>query len=322
MDDIFPILEFIEYPGKKVLATIIHVRGSAYKKEGSTMLFQENGMEIGFLSGGCLEKDLAYKACEVMKTNEVLTVQYDLSDETDLMWGQGAGCNGLIKIILEPIDDDYTADLLKLKQLLLSNIPVLHLKKDGEYLFLPQVGNPFGRWAGDDFPLFKGGVKSRTIQGVFQHLFYPKPRLIVFGAGPDVRPLVSLAMNTGFSTLVCDWRQEFCKKEYFPDADEFIIGFPKEIIRKIEFTPFDFVVVASHHFHKDREVLTYLPQDNIRYIGVLGPKERTKRLIGKTEIPANMKTPIGLSIGAIGPEEIAISIMAELLEEWRKPLKN
>ncbi|HJV16349.1 MAG TPA: XdhC family protein, partial [Bacillales bacterium] len=194
--------------------------------------------------------------------------------------------------------------------------------KDGEYLFLPKEGNPYGRWAGDDFPLFKGGVKSGMIQGFFQHLFYPKPRLIIFGAGPDVRPLVSLAGNTGYSTLVCDWRPEFCKKEYFPEVDELIIGFPKEIIRKIEFTPFDFVVVASHHFPRDREVLTYLPRERIRYIGVLGPKERTKRLIGKTEIPANMKAPIGLSIGAIGPEEIAISIMAELLEEWRKPLKN
>jgi xanthine dehydrogenase accessory factor len=316
MDDIFPILEHIECPGKKVLATIIHVSGSSYKKEGSTMLFLEDGTQIGMLSAGCLEEDLAYKALEVMKTRNGRKVQYDLLEETDLMWGQGAGCNGLIEILLEPIDAQLAMDLLKLKQLLYSNLPVYHLKKDGNYLFLPRDGEPFGRWKGD-YPLINGRVKSGMKGGVFLHLFNPKPRLIVFGAGADMRHLVQFAMETGFSTLVCDWREEFCRKKYFPKAEKLMVGFPTEVIQQIKFTPYDFIVIASHHFLRDREILALLPYEQIRYIGVLGPKERTKRLIGKMEIPSILHSPIGLSIGAKGPEEIAISILAEIIEEWR-----
>jgi xanthine dehydrogenase accessory factor len=316
MDDIFPILEHMECPGKKVLATIIRVNGNSYKKEGSTMLFLENGTQIGMLSAGCLEEDLAYKALEVMKTRKGRTVQYDLKEETDLMWGQGAGCNGLIEILLEPIDAQLAKDLLKLKQLLYSNLPVLHLKKDGNYLFLPREGNPFGRWKGD-YPLFKESIKSGMKGGVFLHLYNPKPRLIVFGAGPDMRPLVKFAMETGFSTVVCDWREEFCRKMYFPEAEKLMVGFPTEVIQQISFTSYDFIVIATHHFYRDREILTLLPYDKIRYIGVLGPKERTKRLIGKMVIPFTIHSPIGLTIGAKGPMEIAISILGELIEEWR-----
>jgi xanthine dehydrogenase accessory factor len=316
MDDIFPILEHVEFNGNKVLATIIHVSGSSYKKEGSTMLFLADGTQIGMLSAGCLEEDLAYKAFEVMKTRKGRTVQYDLKEETDLMWGQGAGCNGLIEIWLEPIDAQFAMDLLKLKQLLYSNLPVLHLKKGENYLFLPCEGKPFGRWEGD-YPSFKGSVKSGMKGGMFHHLFYPKPRLIVFGAGPDVRPLIQFAVKTGFSTLVCDWREEFCQKKYFPDAEKLMVGFPTEVIQQIRFTPYDFVVIASHHFLRDREILALLPYEKICYIGVLGPKERTKRLIGKMEIPSIIHSPIGLSIGAKGPAEIAISILGELIEEWR-----
>jgi xanthine dehydrogenase accessory factor len=316
MDDIFPILEHIEYPGKKVLATIIHVNGNSYKKEGSTMLFLEDGTQIGMLSAGCLEEDLAYKAFEVMKTRKGRMVQYDLKEETDLMWGQGVGCNGLIEIFLEPIDAQLAMDLLKLKQLLYSNLPVLHLKKSGKYLFLPCEGKPFGRWKGD-YPLVNGSVKSGMNGGMFHHLFYPKPRLIVFGAGPDVRPLVKFAVKTGFSTLICDWREEFCQKKYFPEAEKLMVGFPMEVIQQIRFTPYDFVVIATHHFHRDREILTLLPYEKVRYIGVLGPRERTKRLIGKMEIPSIIHSPIGLTIGAKGPAEIAISILGELIEEWR-----
>jgi xanthine dehydrogenase accessory factor len=322
MDDIYSILDLIDRPGGKVLATIIDVEGSAYKKEGSSMIFFEDGTRFGMISAGCLEEDLSKKAAEVLKKGTVATVHYDMSEEEDLTWGQGAGCNGLITILLESIDKRLKADLKKLKRYLSFNIPVLVFKKIGdlgEYLFLPRHGEPFGWWDGE-LPEEYFEARSGMIQDqpVFQHLYRPKPRLIIFGAGPDVKPLVSNAANIGFSVILCDWREAFCCKKNFPEADRFILGFPQEILKKIRFLPTDFVIIISHNFKHDQEILLNLPVNKIGYIGVLGSRERTKRLLRNHEIPEWIHSPIGISIGAKGPEEIAISVIAELVLVWRK----
>jgi xanthine dehydrogenase accessory factor len=322
MEDIYSILDLIDRPGGKVLATIIDVEGSAYKKEGSSMIFFEDGTRFGTISAGCLEEDLALKAGEVLKKETVTTVHYDMSDEDDLSWGQGAGCNGIISILLESIDERLKTDLQKLKRYLSFNIPVLVFKKIGdlgEYLFLPRHGEPFGWWDGE-FPEEYYEARSGMFQDqpIFQHLYRPKPRLIIFGAGPDVKPLVSYAANIGFSVILCDWRDEFCSKKNFPEADRFIVGFPKEILNKLRFLPTDFVIIISHHFQRDQEILLNLPVKKIGYIGVLGPKERTKRLLQNHEIPEWIHSPVGIPIGAKGPEEIAISVVAELIMVWRK----
>jgi xanthine dehydrogenase accessory factor len=142
--------------------------------------------------------------------------------------------------------------------------------------------------------------------------------LIIFGAGPDVKPLVSNAADIGFSVILCDWREALCCKKHFPAADRFIVGFPQEILTKLRFLPTDFMILFSHNFKHDQEILLNLPYKKIGYIGVLGPRERTKRLLRKNEIPEWIHSPIGISIGAQGPEEIAISVMAELISVWRK----
>ncbi len=324
MDDIYSILDSIDRPGKKVLATIVDVEGSAYKKEGSAMVFFEDGTKIGMLSAGCLEEDLKFKAAEVIRKGTITTVQYDMRDETDLNWGQGAGCGGAITILLELIDDRLIADLFRLKNLLEANIPVWGLKKIGElgeYLFLPMEGEPFGWWD-DEIPedFYEGRSGMIPDEPIFQHLYLPKPRLILFGAGPDLKPLVHLAARTGFSVMICDWRNEYCRKEHFPEADHFMVGFPYENIKKIHFFATDFVVIASHQFQKDQEVLLHLPVKKVRYVGVLGPRERTKRLFRNQGIPECIHSPVGFSIGAKGQEEIAISIMAEMIEVWRNPV--
>jgi xanthine dehydrogenase accessory factor len=322
MEDIYSILDVIDRPGGKVLATIIDVKGSAYKKEGASMIFFEDGTRVGMISAGCLEEDLAIKAAEVIKKGTVATVHYDMSDEDDLSWGQGAGCNGLITILLEFVDERLSVDLKRLKGYLLANIPVLALKKIGdlgEYLFLPRKGEPFGWWDGEipeEYYEAKSGMFQE--QRIFQHLFRPKPRLIIFGAGPDVKPLVSFAAKVGFSVFLCDWRVECCNNENFPEADCVLTGFPLEIIGKLSFLPTDFVVIVTHHFQRDQEILMNLPHKKICYVGVLGPRERTKRLLTGRKTPEWVHSPVGISIGARGPEEIAISILAELIEIWRK----
>jgi len=157
-------------------------------------------------------------------------------------------------------------------------------------------------------------------QSIFQHTYEPKPRLIVFGAGPDAKPLVHLAAKTGFSVMVCDWRKEFCQRKNFPRAERLLHGIPEKLLKQISFSPYDYVVIMTHHFERDRELLNGLEKEHLRYLGVLGPQERTKRLLNRDHIPRWVHSPVGKNIGAQGPEEIAISVVAQLIEIRRKPV--
>ncbi|WP_312470040.1 XdhC/CoxI family protein [Neobacillus sp.] len=326
MEDFYQMLDVMAHPGEKVLATIVGVKGSAYKREGSSMMFFEDGSHAGLLSAGCLETDLAIRAAEVFQKNEAIILQYDMFEEDDMGWGQGAGCNGTIDILLELVTEKLTEDFLLVKRLLDRNKPVIGLKKLdklGEYVFIEEEGEAFGNWSGPipvtEFTL-KSGIMADGALTFYQHTYQPKPRLIVFGAGPDARPLVSLAAETGFSVTVCDWREEYCQKQHFPTADRIIVGFPDALLKQISFLPYDFVVIMSHHFLRDQEILLSLLNENIRYLGVLGPRKRTKKLLNPDHIPSSIFSPIGVAIGAKGPVEIAVSIMAEMIEVWRKPV--
>ncbi|MED4229475.1 XdhC family protein [Neobacillus cucumis] len=325
MEDFYQILDFLDCPEAKVLATIISVKGSAYKKEGSSMLFFSDGSQIGMLTAGCLEQDLALKVREVFKKQETMILRYDLYMEDDLNWGQGSGCNGTLEILLEPVTEQLTEDLLLVKDLLKQHKPVIVLKKLddlGEYIFIEEDGEPFGQWSGS-LPTIeftsKSGIVTKDGSTVYQQTFHPKPRLIVFGAGPDAKPLAALAAKTGFSVVICDWREAYCQNENFPAADQLLVGFPKDLLKQISFSPYDFVVIMTHQFKRDQELLTKILHENIKYLGVLGPRERTRRLLNYEEIPHGIFSPIGASIGAKGPVEIAVSVVAQMIEVWRKP---
>ncbi|MEH7415247.1 XdhC family protein [Neobacillus drentensis] len=326
MEDFYQILECLHYPEEKVLATIIGVEGSAYKKEGSSMIFFSNGTRRGMLTAGCLEEDLAEKVKEVFKKQEAIILQYDLYSEDDLDWGQGVGCNGTINILLEPITEQLTEDLHMVNELLRLHKPVIALKKLddlGEYVFIEEDGEPFGNWSGR-LPTIeftsKSGIITSAGSPVFQQTIHPKPRLIIFGAGPDARPLVSLAADTGFSVLICDWREEFGQKKHFPASTNILLGSPNHLLRQISFSPYDFVIIMTHQFRRDQELLKRIINKNIRYLGILGPKERTRRLLDGEDIPRWVFSPIGVSIGAKGPVEIAVSVVAQMIEVWRKPV--
>lgn len=333
---IHDILEVITIPSASdVLATIIHVEGSAYQKEGTSMLIREDGRQIGVLSGGCLENDLVERA-KLLREGQSQCIKYDMKSEDDLSWGQGAGCNGVVHVLLECIDDRFRKHLRTLKDFLDRGISVVIIKKFtakfsvSDYLFYVDDTNMFGEWNVSipknipDLKNHKSGLVyvEELSSFCYFHCFQPKPRLIIFGAGRDAACLASFAAKTGFSVTVCDWRAALCNKENFPDADQLIVGSLRETVMKLQFTSRDFVVILTHQFQRDQELLQLLIEKDLRYIGVMGSKQRTSRLLNFTELPPQISTPVGLSIGAEGPEEIAISILAELIHLKKKPLKG
>jgi xanthine dehydrogenase accessory factor len=338
METIHEILQSISASNEGVLATIIRVEGSAYRKEGTSMMFHKNGSRTGILSAGCLETDLESQVEALFGTSESQTCVYHMQAEDDLSWGQGAGCNGIITVLLEPIDDQFLEHLTILKSHLKLGKKVTMIKQLDEhlsvssYIFMTDEGMIFGKWSGENLSLAKKLMKdyhhkppkSGTVYSpeltshLYIHTFEPRPRLIIFGAGEDVIPLVELASKTGFFVLVSDWRPALCYKGVFPKADQLIIGFPKESLEKISFQPSDSSIIVSHNFQRDKEYLDYLLTKELRYLGVLGSKNRTQRLLEGKEIPIHLKSPVGLSIGAEGPEEIAVSIVAELIQQRKK----
>lgn len=332
MEDMYSILDAIR-PGMTggVLATVIRVDGSAYKKEGAAMFFKPDGTRIGLLSAGCLEEDLAARI-ENGFGRKPETIVYDMRRDDDLSWGTGSGCNGAVHVYVEPVGRRYAAHLLRLKTFLQSGTAVTGIKfpDSGAYLFVTEDGHRFGSYQGEMGFVHYLPVKNGTFflpvmqEEVYIHHYRPKPRFILFGAGKDAAPLAALAAKTGFSVIVSDWRPGLCSRQNFPDAEELVVGFPSEVFAesRITIAPNDFVMIMTHHFSRDQEILTHVMQTNPRYLGVLGSMKRTKRLLGMEKLPLGIRTPAGLAIAAEGPEEIAVSIIAECIKLKNEPVSE
>lgn len=331
--NLFDILDALtDSDGREMLATIIRVEGSAYRKEGAMMLLTGDRKRYGLLSGGCLEDDLAERAEQVWEEGVAQTVVYDLSAEDDLSWGQGVGCDGTIHVLVEPLNGELTHHLRRLQHELNEGTTLLHVKKLSEhgsvtdYLFYAGNNRWFGSWNGplpDHLDRLysehrKAGLKQekQPSDRLFIQTFEPKPRLIIFGAGPDVKPLVRFAAGAGFHVVVTDWRPALCSGVHFPEANELIVGFPDTVAAEYKFTKRDSVIVMTHHFQKDRQIFDALRFKQLQYFGILGPKARAGRLAGGA-VPDWLHSPVGLPIGAEGPEEIAISILADVIKSAR-----
>lgn len=308
------------------LATLIHVDGSSYRKTGATMIITEDGRNSGMISGGCLEEDLCIRAQALFNTGQSEIHRYDLSSEDDLGWGIAAGCNGVVSVLIRDVDLDFRSALRRAIKCLENREPVLFIQSvDGrDYAFYSRQEGLTGtlgfRYTDhlaevlDAAAPFAKLAEIRHIQNerVYMQIIWPEPALHLFGAGHDARPVAELAARTGYAVHVYDWRESLCSAERFPTARTTLTGDLKETLRPIRFTPYDAAVIMTHDFNRDRELLEHLSREPLGYLGVLGSKKRTERLIGGP-LPSGIHSPVGLSIGADGPEEIAVSIVSELI---------
>ncbi|ARD47730.1 XdhC family protein [Sporosarcina sp. P33] len=306
-----------------VLAMIVKVEGSSYRKEGSWMLLQENNVRIGMISGGCLENDLHNRAAQLFNTGKAETVRYDLSAEDDLGWGRGAGCNGIITILVRDIDSDFRRILHIAHEQLLAKEPVYFLQSltdfsrygctalNGSQYGKIQLKLPFNL---NTMAPFQEAAKQTTIgeEIVYFQLIWPRPVLYIIGAGADARPLARLSGSAGYEVHLLDWRSGVCNEVHFPTAASIQIGDVAKLISNVKFSPLDSVVLMTHDFQIDVEIGRHLLGQKLLYFGILGSKNRTERIFGG-ELPSSVHSPAGVSIGADGPEEIAVSIMAELI---------
>ncbi|MBP1932122.1 XdhC family protein [Ammoniphilus resinae] len=307
MNDLLRALEIMKKrPTERfVMATIFRVEGSAYRREGAKMLIDESGTTHGILSAGCLEEDLMHRAKEVFHTNQSKTMTYDLRGEDDLSWGQGAGCHGTVHIFLEATSWK-NGGWDKVEQKLLAGVSVISEKS--------LVGAGTTMWGEDGEILYF--MQETEDSPRFVEQYQPRECLYVFGAGPDAEPIVEYADKVDFSVCLIDPRSDRCSEKYFPHAEQRIVEFPDLYLRANSIPKNSYVLIMTHNFQWDQQILRHFisHKDPPHYLGILGSKQRTERLLSPSPIPDWIHAPVGLKIGAEGPEEIAVSILAELIQ--------
>jgi len=306
--DMHEVLESLkESDEPSVLATIVCVEGHSYRKTGASMLFNFSGEQIGSVSPGCLEQDLLERATGVWDSGQFIYVDYNMKPEEDVIWGESVGCGGEIRLLLEPVEGRLRTILLEAKMKNDAGISVRLERswndKDINYVLTDQIGDGTVSTSRDDL---HSGTNRMSV------VITPRPRLVLFGVGKDAEAIYSLATQIGFRVVAADWRPSLCTKERFPKA-ECIVGSPEQIVEQIQFRPDDYLIVCSHHLQQDKDMIRLALPLKLVYIGVLGSKKRIRLLFETFLIPSNVHAPIGLSINADGPSEIAVSVAAELI---------
>jgi xanthine/CO dehydrogenase XdhC/CoxF family maturation factor len=325
-----------------VLASVFETAGSTYSKTGARMLINSNGDFQGMLSGGCLEGDLAERAREVLTSGTAQMVTYDLGLNNEELWGLGIGCDGLMKIFLQPLlaEKNY-APFVAIARAYEGDHPevaatVLASDRDGVEpgaTLVTAVDNVelFGLsdaaakdLLGEAKAALADNISStRKIQigdanaTVLFALIKPRPRLLVLGAGLDAEPVTRLAAELGWRITVIDHRPAYIEKGSFSDADEVICCPADELADVVDLAKFNTTIVMSHHLASDRSYLAQLSRSDIPYIGLLGPKDRRRRLLEDLgadagDLEGRLHGPAGLDIAAVGPAAIALSILAEM----------
>lgn len=310
-----------------VLAMVVDIEGSAYRKEGAWMLFKEGESSIGMVSGGCLENDLRERAEELFHTGKSELISYDMSSEDDMGWGRGVGCNGIVSVLLRDINSEFRNTLQMIQKSLLNKEPVVYIQSMDhfdDYTIIKNLDDVFHfeledlRREWSEARPFESIVGQRRIKKgcFFMQLIWPQPHLYIVGGGIDARPLTNLATDVGFKVHVLDWREMYGQKKYFPKASTIHCGDVVKRVRTVSFSSLDSIILMTHDFQYDRKIIQELHEIDLFYFGVLGSKKRTERLMGG-ELPRRIQTPVGLPIGADGPVEIAVSIVAQLIAKKR-----
>jgi xanthine/CO dehydrogenase XdhC/CoxF family maturation factor len=325
------------------LATIVGVRGSTYRRAGAHLLVSPSGRQAGNISGGCLEGDVAVVGAEVLASGVPRLMLYDLTADDDAVWGLGLGCNGAIEVFVEPIraDDLFWRAVRAALAGEVTVAVVTVVERDGGPAGARALVWPDGRregTLGDDAldaeaeRLAREAMRGRrtaahavTVRGraarLFVEVLHPPYRLVVCGAGHDAIPVVRLAGQLGWRVLVVDRREAFLTAERFPGAGFVRTEFP-DAGRVVPTDEHTFVLVMTHNYLHDRTLLRAFLPTPVPYLGMLGPRARTEKILRELEaegvaIPparrAQIYGPVGLDIGSETPDEIALAALAEIL---------
>ena len=300
------------------LATVVAVRGSSYRRPGARLLVPAKGAPTGLISGGCLEEEAARLAREALRLDAPVMVTVDHSAEGDELWGLGLGCRGVIDLLAEPPD------------MAEETLAALRAARDGQasYLLTGLDGERRNLTAAEADALGERAAmavahgRPTVIGEAVLDPILPPLHLVVGGAGPDAGPLVAAGLRLGWRVSVVDPRRSLMRTDRFAGAALHAVepGAAAEAVGAGEWTA---VVLMSHDYLRDAAFLDGFIGRGVPYLGVLGPRDRTDRLLAELAVApsaaelAALHAPAGLDIGADGAEEVATAIIGEILAVLR-----
>lgn len=327
MEPLEGLIKCLEQGRRGALATIVSRKGATPRDAGAKVFIGEDGALHGTVGGGCVEAEVWHHARSVMNSGEPKVLRYSLNGQT--VEDEGMICGGTVEIFIEPVTEKQ-AGIYK---------GILSCLEDGENIIIATGidGRPFrkvlitgsGHVTGDPLQSFPGkdiesylDLKAPLIHdGLLIEALHPLPRVFVYGAGHISQFISRTAKMVDFYVTVIDDRVQFANAERFAEADEIIVeDFSKVFQKKIP-NKNDYAIIVTRGHKHDAIVLEEVLKKPPRYVGMIGSKRKIKiiyddlRRKGFDEGSLDaVHAPIGIDIDAETPQEIAVSIVAELIK--------
>ena len=342
MRDVMETIEQWQGEGQPVaLATVVQTWGSSPRQAGAKMALTPTGQMTGSVSGGCVEGAVYDEGVAALKSGVARLLHFGVADET--AWEVGLACGGSIDVFVQPLPRDFFAAE---RAALVENVPfavVTVVKGPPERLGRAALAGETGlRWgslgAALDEPAARlaqtalahgASQRAALAEGVeaFVEVVLPPPTLIAVGGVHITIALVALAKVLGYTTIVVDPRKYFGNEARFPHVDKLVQAWPDEALADIPLTRGTAVAMLTHDPKLDDPALKLVLPSPAFYVGALGSRntqaKRRQRLLDEGLSPAQVdriKGPIGLELNAHTPEEIALSIMAQIVAERNKAM--
>jgi xanthine dehydrogenase accessory factor len=350
IEDVFKsAIDILEHGGKAALSTIIASKGSLPMSEKSKMLVTPEGKIIGTVGGGCLEADVWAEARRVMAEGKSNIQKFVLTEK--YAGESGLNCGGIVEILTEPLPEqgrDIFRTILELKDTGHRGTLTTILTDHPQYpegrrkLLLCDDGRTIGTLGnaaleafveikgqavlqGEEFAILDYLLDDGTNLKLFMEPVLPTPTVYVFGGGHVSFFVVRAAKLAGFKVKVIDDRPAFANTERFPEADAAIVMEFEQVRDTFDFGQDDYIVLVTRGHQHDQRILEQIYDCQARYIGMIGSKSKISKMWKRLEAKGidrayldRVHAPIGLNIGADTPEEISISIVAELIRERRE----
>jgi xanthine dehydrogenase accessory factor len=315
--------------GAGALASVARRRGSLPMSATAKMLVTASGARIGTVGGGCLEAEITERALEVLEQRAPAASEHTLNAE--LAGDYGLTCGGTALMVIEPVFTDA-----RLASIYTECLGILARGERGMLVTGLDWSNgpakalslPNGDVRGSNEPHLRGALDAAIVRrdeqhfddGIFVERIAGAPRLVVFGGGHVGARVAEAAAFAGWRVTVVDDRPDFANASRLPFAERAVVCDFHDLPATLGFDAETFVVVATRGHQHDALIVEQLARQELRYLGMLGSRRKvalTWRLLVAAGVPQPrleaIHAPVGLSIGADTPEEIAVSIVAQMI---------
>lgn len=337
---VLQLLETLRSGRPVAYCRLVETRGSTPQKAGAPMLVFADGSQFGTLGGGCVEAEVKRRALALLAegVSEIAAFQLD----SDYGWDDGLICGGRMQVLIEPLRSIAEAEYFERLAALLGEgracceAIVFDASKCGvpatsTFLFDSEGrviaargpagdGSEVPRVVAENLPDLSTRPRPTAVQGIGYLPNLGRCRLLIVGGGHVGQAVGNLAADLDFDVWVVDDRAQYVTPERFPRAERCIVGEIGPTLKEIEVTPDTYCLIVTRGHNHDEEALFHLCDRGARYVGMIGSKRKIKLIFDdletegvSPEVLAKVFAPVGIEIGSQTVQEIAVSILAELI---------